>query len=83
MAYAERRFAEARVVAGLPNIHMHDLRGTFAMHRSMVATFHQLLQELGHRDARSVQSYLDSASQFRSDPTESIFYVEPEVGRSA
>lgn len=79
VAYAERRFAEARVAAELPDIHMHDLRGTFAMHRAMVvATFHQLQQELGHRDARSVQSYLDSASQFRSDPKESIFYVEPE-----
>ena len=79
VAYAERRFAEARVAAELPDIHMHDLRGTFAMHRAMVvATFHQLQQELGHRDARSVQSYLDSASQFRSDPKESIFYVELE-----
>lgn len=84
VAYANRRFIEAREAAELPEIHMHDLRGTFAMHRAMVvATFHQLQQELGHRDARSVQSYLDSASQFRSDPKESIFYVALEGKESA
>lgn len=55
--YAERRFAEAREAAKLGDIRLHDLRGTFAMHRAMVVpTFHQLQQELGHRDARSVQS---------------------------
>ena len=76
--YAERRFSEARAAAELQNIRMHDLRGTFAMHRAMVVpTFHQLQQELGHRDARSVQSYLDSSSQFRADPKESIFSVAP------
>lgn len=82
--YVERRFAEARKAAELPKLHMHDLRGTFAMHRAMVVeTFHQLQHELGHRDARSVQSYLDSASQFRSDPKESIFYVEPGLATAA
>ena len=32
--------------------------------------------ELGHRDAKSVQSYLDRAEQF--DPADSIFYRPPE-----
>lgn len=75
-SYAGRRFTEARHAAGLDHIHMHDLRGTFAMHRAMVVNnFRQLQAELGHSNPASMQAYLDRARQF--DPKESIFYVPP------
>jgi integrase len=74
VAYANRLFIKAREAAGLPDIHQHDLRGTFAMHRSMVEgrNFRQLQAELGHGSPRSAQSYLDRARSF--DPKESIFF---------
>ncbi|MEK7233598.1 MAG: tyrosine-type recombinase/integrase [Elusimicrobiota bacterium] len=80
-SYAGRRFTEARNAAGLDHIHMHDLRGTFAVHRAMVVTnFRQLQAELGHSNPASMQAYLDRARQF--DPKESIFYVPPVPAES-
>lgn len=75
-SYAGRRFAEARHAAGLDHIHMHDLRGSFCMHRALVVTnFRQLQAEMGHSSPASMQVYLDRSRQF--DPRESIFYVPP------
>jgi integrase len=75
-SYFHRRFKEARDKAGLSHIHPHDLRGGFCAHRSVIVrSFRQLQIELGHRDARSIQSYLDLTQEF--DPTMSIFYVPP------
>jgi integrase len=69
-------FAAAREKAKLDHIHAHDLRGTFAVHRALVVkSFRQLQAELGHRDSKSVESYLDRAEQF--DPKQSIFYAPP------
>lgn len=72
-------FIVARKKAGLdiafPGVafHVHDLRGTFCVHRAMVVqSFRQLQYELGHRDAKSVQSYLDRAQEF--EPSDSIFF---------
>lgn len=71
--WVNREFVIARGKAGLDHVHLHDLRGTFTMHRSMVVkNFRQLQAELGHRDAHSIQSYLDRAQCF--NPEESIFY---------
>ena len=75
-SYAGRRFTEARHAAGLDHIHMHDLRGTFAMHMAMVVNnFRQLQAWLGHSNPASMQAYLDRARQF--DPKESIFFSPP------
>lgn len=73
-SYAARRFQEARRAAGLgDDIHLHDLRGTFAMHRSLVVPkFRQLQAEMGHEDPKSMASYLALVQSF--DPSESIFY---------
>jgi hypothetical protein len=38
----------------------------------VVQSFRQLQYELGHRDAKSVQSYLDRAQEF--EPSDSIFF---------
>lgn len=71
------RFITARRAAGLDHVHLHDLRGGFAVHRALVVkSFRQLQYELGHRDAKSVQAYLDRAEQF--DPRDSIFYRPPQ-----
>lgn len=70
-------FIDARAKAKLDHIHAHDLRGTYCVHRALVVkSFRQLQCEMGHRDAKSIQSYLDRAEQF--DPAESIFYVPQE-----
>lgn len=75
--YAEKLFQDARTAAGLGhNVHLHDLRGTFAMHRARVVTsFRQLQAEMGQGDPASIQSYLDRARSF--DPKESIFFNAP------
>lgn len=74
-------FAGARTRAKLDHIHAHDLRGTFCIHRALVVkNFRQLQYEMGHRDAKSVESYLGRAEQF--DPTESIFYMPPSEPES-
>lgn len=58
------------------DFHVHDLRGTFAVHRGVVIkTMRQLEAELGHNDWKSLQSYLDRADQLA--PEESIFYASP------
>jgi integrase len=78
-SYLHHRFVEARRAAGLDHIHLHDLRGSYAIHRAMVVkSFRQLQSELGHSDAKSIQSYLDRAEHF--DPKESIFYTAPGAG---
>lgn len=60
------------------DFHVHDLRGTFAVHRGVVVkTMRQLEAELGHNDWKSLQSYLDRADQLA--PEESIFYVPPPL----
>lgn len=75
-------FVVARERAGLReefknvDFHVHDLRGTFAVHRGVVVkTMRQLEAELGHNDWKSLQSYLDRADQLA--PEESIFYAPP------
>lgn len=81
--YAEKLFQDARTAAGLgDNVHLHDLRGTFAMHRAMVVhSFRRLQAEMGQGDPQSIQSYLDRAGSF--DPKQSIFFGAPvdEEGR--
>lgn len=53
--------------------HLHDTRGTFTVHRAMVIkSFRQLMVELGHTNAQSVQSYLAIAEAHL--PEESIFF---------
>lgn len=77
--YFQRLFSEARAAAEMAEIHPHDLRGTFAMHRAMVInSFRQLQAELGHGNPRSMQAYLDRARQF--DPKESVFYADSARG---
>lgn len=84
--YAERRFQEARAAAGLElgeDVNLHDMRGTFAMHRAMVVhSFRRLQSELGHGDPQSIQSYLDRTASF--DRKQSIFFGAPvgEEGRA-
>ena len=75
-------FVIARERAGLKDkfegvdFHLHDLRGTFAVHRGVVVkTMRQLEVEMGHNDWKSLQSYLDRADQLA--PEESIFYASP------
>lgn len=76
-SYLHQKFLEARKTASLPHFRLHDLRGTFAMHRAMVVrSFRQLQTELGHGDARSIQSYLDRTEHF--NPEESIFHGAPQ-----
>lgn len=56
--------------------HLHDLRGTFAVHRAVVVkTNRQLEAEIGHSDWNSLRSYLDRADVLA--PEESIFHVPP------
>lgn len=75
-SYYSRLFKQALVDAGLGEFVGHDMRGTFAMHRSIIGvSFWDLMAELGHGDPKSIQSYLDRAKQF--DPQESIFFREP------
>lgn len=74
--YYNRLFRKALIEAGLGDFVGHDMRGTFAMHRSIIGvSFWDLMAELGHGDPKSIQSYLDRAKQF--DPQESIFFREP------
>ncbi|OGR47058.1 MAG: hypothetical protein A2X40_07620 [Elusimicrobia bacterium GWC2_65_9] len=80
-SYLHHQFIKAREAAGLPDIHLHDLRGTFAVHRAMIVkSFRQLQYELGHSDAKSIQSYLSRAETFDSE--ESVFYVPPLAQKS-
>lgn len=75
-SWVSKLFREARVKAGLGHVKIHDLRGTFAMHRAVVIQdFRQLQAELGHSSPNAVQSYLDTAEQL--DRSESIFAAEP------
>lgn len=74
-SYFNRLFTQAKKKAGLDHIKPHDLRGTFCVHRAMVVkSFRQLQVEMGHGDARSIQSYLDSAQSY--DRRESIFHSQ-------
>lgn len=80
-SYFQRLFNEARIAAGLPHIKPHDLRGSFSIHRSIVIkNFRQLMIEMGHGDARSIESYLARAQRF--DPKDSYFY-NPEAAPTA
>jgi integrase len=73
-------FAKAREKAGLDQLfeetgfHIHDLRGTFCVHRSMSGVAPRQLQyEVGHKNSMSLQSYLGRAEEFQ--PEDSIFFV--------
>jgi integrase len=50
-----RAFRAIRGKVGMGHVHLHDLRGTFIMHRAMVVkNFRQLQAEVGHGDAQSI-----------------------------
>lgn len=73
-------FAIAREKAGLAQLfaetgfHIHDLRGTFCKHRSMVGVAPRQLQyEVGHKNSASLEAYLGRADEF--EPEDSIFFV--------
>jgi integrase len=82
--YSERvvgnDFDVARKKAGLDKLfpetgfHIHDLRGTFAVHRAMSGVAPRQLQyEMGHKNSASIEAYLGRAEEF--DPEDSIFFV--------
>lgn len=62
-----RRFwRQVRKDAGLPDLHFHDLRHTFATERLRLgATPRQLQDELGHRTSRMTDRYSHSARRKR------------------
>ena len=81
-SYYQRLFKQALIDASLGEFVGHDMRGTFAMHRSIIGvSFWDLMAELGHGDPKSIQSYLDRAKQF--DPHESIFFRAPAPAANA
>jgi integrase len=77
-------FAKARKQAGLDQLfpevgfHIHDLRGTYAVHRSMAGVAARQLQyEVGHKSWESLQSYLGRAEEF--EPEDSIFFMPAPI----
>ena len=78
-SWVSKLFREARSKAGFKDIKIHDLRGSFCMHRAVVVKdFRTLQQEMGHASPSSIQSYLDSADHL--DRADSIFTDEAPVG---
>ena len=81
-------FAKALKLAGIDELfaetgfHLHDLRGGYCVHRSMVGVAPRQLQyEIGHKNSASIQSYLGRAEQF--EPEDSIFFVPVAKSQAA